>query len=968
MDRLESNRRGDWVDRLSKSVQQHESSRRLSLGQIPRYEILERLGRGGMGAVYRAMDRVLSREVALKVLVDPLGAPAEARGRFLQEARLAATLQHANIVPVFDAGEHEGQVFLAMQLIDGTGLDASGLGLREAVAAVRDAARAVHYAHERGIIHRDLKPSNVMVDRAGRIYVTDFGLARRSDSAARMTMTGTIVGTPIYMPPEQARGNETDARSDVYSLGATLYELASGRPPFSGANELEILKHVLLDEPAFPRRHVPSLPQDLESVIVKAMDKKPAGRYATAAALADDLDRWLRGEPVHAPVRGALYRLRKKIHRHRWRVLATVATIGFLVSSAVVAWAYVKAYRIYRSAMSEPDRIRKLELLSQAATHLDWAREERDSLVAQIAEEERIARIRTAADLANSQKQQELKQTALANAQAIALLERDFMSAIESDLAAAKEILLRLRERNVANILQYEERYTRAEFEDGLASLQKQADRAAVNDFRALFLKLSGDGYRTQKDRDSRLIRPCLDLAAKLGDRPADQLDWLNQAEHRGEKRPSLYEQRGLINLRLDRFVEAWDDYRKYRQLAGATAQPVPAYADLLLHQAGIARQGQRLQEALGHLNEALGINKDHVGALHLRSVLRYQSGGSPLEALEEFHRIVQLDPGRKPAPEHVDAAWKHLRDVAEKTWKTTDPAQQRAERAKAVRATEEVLGPLSGEPAAPLLELARMRLRIGESEKALQDADRAAPSAETHLVRAQIHYLGSRLDRALKEIDEAARTNPKTAVAWYWRGVIREALELPGASEDLKEALRLDFKGSELLARLSRLSAEEGRSDDAIRFATEALNAGALSEEEFLAMPSDRRGATAAQSARRLRADALAYRGRAHYQKSDNDACRADCTAALELDPDHVDGLYHRGLALYRLNKTDDAVRDFDRLIQINPRDFLAYAARGTASWNKKNEAAREDYRKALEHAPQNWKQRQALEELLKK
>src|SRR6185503_3812538 len=440
----------------------------------------------------------------------------------------------------------------------------------------------------------------------------------------------------------------------------------------------------------------------------------------------DDLDRLLRSEPVQAPVRGAFYRLRKKIVRHRWRVLATAASIGFLISTAAFAWPYVRAYRSYRDAMDPANKAHQRELLQSAAPYYERARSELKALDKEAAEIKRIKDELLAAERKREEQKLEAERLQHQNLRAIALLERDFLASVGADLASARRILDRLREHNVKDIQRYEEAFARAEFDDGMTLLQKHAGLAAVNDFRALFTKLSGDGYKTQKNRDARLIRPCLDLAAKL-DRPADQLDCLNQAESRGEKGASLYEQRGLVNLTLERFSEAGEDYLRYRRLAGATAQPPARYADLLYQQAGVARREQRLQKSLELLDEGLRIKPDHADALYLQSILRFQTGGTALATLVAFRRVWELDRHRNPAPEHVQAARKHLQEVAEKTWTVSDAAARQQERLEAVTLTATVLRSVSGEPSAPLLELARMRRRLGQLKEALADARRSS-------------------------------------------------------------------------------------------------------------------------------------------------------------------------------------------------------------------------------------------------
>jgi WD40 repeat protein len=273
------------------------------------YELLEEIARGGMGIVYRARHLSLDRIVAVKLLLfGPLSSPEFVK-RFRAEASAAASLQHPNIVAIHEVGVHQGQHYFAMDFVEGQSLAKliSGFGFRipdfkRAVGYLKTIAEAIHYAHERGILHRDLKPSNVLIDANDQPRVTDFGLARRLEGDSELTVTGQVLGSPNYMPPEQAVGKrgKVSRRSDVYSLGAMLYHLLTGRPPFVGEALTDTLEQVLNAEPVAPRLLNPSVPRDLETICLNCLEKEPDKRYATAQALADELGRFLNNEPVHA--------------------------------------------------------------------------------------------------------------------------------------------------------------------------------------------------------------------------------------------------------------------------------------------------------------------------------------------------------------------------------------------------------------------------------------------------------------------------------------------------------------------------------------------------------------------------------------------------------------------------------------------------------------------------------------------
>ncbi len=268
------------------------------------YELLGELGRGGMGVVFHAWQISLNRAVAVKVLVLGRLSSKEAVRRFHLEAEAAAQLQHPNIVAIHEIGEHEGQHFFSMDYIEGPSLAAlvekGPLAPERAARYVRIIAEAVEYAHQRGVVHRDLKPSNILIDASDQPHVTDFGLAKRLNEAADLTLSGQLLGSPGYMPPEQASAKRGKAgvTSDVYSLGAVLYHLLTGRAPFVGDDVNETVGKVLHEPPEPPRELNPEIPRDLESICLKCLQKDPQLRYEAASALAEDLARWQMGLPV----------------------------------------------------------------------------------------------------------------------------------------------------------------------------------------------------------------------------------------------------------------------------------------------------------------------------------------------------------------------------------------------------------------------------------------------------------------------------------------------------------------------------------------------------------------------------------------------------------------------------------------------------------------------------------------------
>jgi len=315
---------------------------RPAAGVFGDYELLEEIGRGGMGVVYKARQISLNRVVALKMVLAGRLADEDDLQRFRTEAESAGRLQHPNIVAVHEVGSVDGQHFFSMEYIDGTSLAkrlaAGPLSGRTAARYVRQIAHAVHCAHEHGTLHRDLKPGNIMLDRSDEPHVTDFGLAKRLGGDSGQTRTGMVVGTPSYMAPEQAAGKsrELGPACDIYGLGAVLYELLTGRPPFRAETPLHTIMQVIENEPVPPRLLNTNVDADLETICLKCLEKDPARRYATAEDLACDLDRYLNREPISARSSNILARLTRTLERSQHDVSFSAWSTMVLLIAAIV--------------------------------------------------------------------------------------------------------------------------------------------------------------------------------------------------------------------------------------------------------------------------------------------------------------------------------------------------------------------------------------------------------------------------------------------------------------------------------------------------------------------------------------------------------------------------------------------------------------------------------------------------------
>jgi eukaryotic-like serine/threonine-protein kinase len=330
------------------------------------YELLSELGRGGMGVVYKARQKGLDRIVALKMILAGSHAGQDDVARFRVEAEAIARLQHPHIVQVHDIGEHDGQPYFSLEFCAGGSLEKKLRGKplppREAASIVELLARAIQVAHDHSILHRDLKPANVLLTEEGTPKITDFGLAKKLDELGQgRTRTGAIVGTPSYMAPEQAAAKkEIGPAADVYALGAILYECLVGRPPFQAATALDTILQVMAEEPVPPRRLNSKVPRDLEVACMKCLAKAPRARYARAADLADDLHRFLEGEPIRARPPGLL---RRTWRTARKKPIYTVIVVLISASAILGVVEYVRTKEVFKGFdMNEAKRIRDLML------------------------------------------------------------------------------------------------------------------------------------------------------------------------------------------------------------------------------------------------------------------------------------------------------------------------------------------------------------------------------------------------------------------------------------------------------------------------------------------------------------------------------------------------------------------------------------------------------------------------------
>jgi serine/threonine protein kinase/tetratricopeptide (TPR) repeat protein len=351
------------------------------------YELLEVIGRGGQGVVYRARQKSLNRTVALKIIGLGHWATEPHLKRFRREAEAAASLDHSGIVPIYEVGERNGSCYFSMKLIKGGQLDdvskREPMPIRRAVELIAKVARTVHYAHEHGILHRDIKPGNILLDQKGEPHLTDFGVARLVETESTVTRTLEVLGTPSYMAPEQAVGNNSTvgATADVYGLGAVLYQLLTGHPPFAGGTTYETTKLLLDTEPRQPRLWNSKIDRDLSTICLKCLEKDPKRRYSSALALAEDLERWLKHEPILARHTGILTRGKKWVQRNPTSALLAASLVAL---AAAAGWIISKS-ELIRHPLTTGIAVLPFENLSDEKEHAFFADGVQDDILIKLA-------------------------------------------------------------------------------------------------------------------------------------------------------------------------------------------------------------------------------------------------------------------------------------------------------------------------------------------------------------------------------------------------------------------------------------------------------------------------------------------------------------------------------------------------------------------------------------------------------
>jgi tetratricopeptide (TPR) repeat protein len=934
-----------------------------SLPSVPGYEILGELGRGGMGVVYKARQTRLNRVVALKMVLAGGHASAADLARFHSEARAVARLQHPNIVQIFEVGEQDGHPYFALEFVEGGSLAAllrtAPMRPREAAPLIETLALAIHHAHQQGIVHRDLKPGNVLLapasggsgvglppvsgggSGAGVLpeakwapKITDFGLAKQLDKDEAQTRTGTVVGTPGYMAPEQARGQGAliGPATDVYALGAILYECLTGRPPFQAATPMEVLFQVTNDDPAPPSQVRHQVPRDLETICLKCLHKDPRKRYGSALELADDLRRFGAHEPILARPTGLAERGWRWLRRHP-------ATTG-LLAAAVLVVAVLVSYARAEQRRQETARAEVHDLMLKGREAVDneaWDKA-RDLLT-------------QAAD----------KVQADPSLQPLAEDLDELLPQVEARLAA--------RTRYQTFVRLHDDALFRATLSAGAAAAQNlQATRDRAREALAVVGVTAppdaGAGVGPNLDNafsdaeKEEVTRACYELLLVLAEALAQPLPRQDPEARARQARTALEVldqanrlgvQTQTYHLRRARYLaQAGEDEPARQERALAERRPPTTAFDHYLVGDERYRRGDPA-EALPSFLESLRLEPKHFWARYFLA-LCYVRLRQPALARDNLTHCLS---------QHPEIIWIYLlRGFAQ--GQLEDYAAAEADFQTALR----LLAEQPSTEARYVLLNNRGVMRVGqkkfaEAEADLRQAIALQPGYQAHASLAQAYFLQQRLDLAVAQLDlavEAAAAAVQTAqlepqtLAMLHRNRARFHLERKApdlALADLEQAIVLEPAGSSAVARThvecGHLLVRAGRLDEALRAYDTALalapgqpetqrwRAEVLfqlkREDEAVLAVTDylKNGGQATAKVYRLRAAARSRRG-------DHQAAAQDFTLALELEPADAALWALRGQTYLACQANQLALRDFDEALRRDPTSAAAHHGRAVA------------------------------------
>jgi serine/threonine protein kinase/tetratricopeptide (TPR) repeat protein len=900
---------------------------------VPGYDILAELGRGGMGVVYKARDRRLQRFVALKMVLAGSHVGAVGLARFRAEAEAVAKLTHANIVQIYETGEHEGRPFFSLEFVEGGSLEQrmaeSPTSPNAAALLIETLARAIQVAHEHGIVHRDLKPANILMAKLGTQSsvvrsrqsdvqslppdhwsrttipkIADFGLAKHVDDDSSQTKSGTILGTPSYMAPEQAEGKtrEIGPAVDIYALGTILYELLVGRPPFRAGNPIDTIRQVVEQEPVPPRHLEPRVPLDLETICLKCLEKLPARRFATAGALADDLRRFIEGDPVHARPTPGWERAWKWAKRRPAVVaLLAVSTLAVLSMVLFIAWHNVSLRGKLDIAISQERRARQREANAQAKSRLAILQQEGQKLYDS-------ARVSVAASDWTAARLDLEKALLTLGAEAGLESVREPAAAL---LSKAKEELRveAARRASGERFRSFAGLRDQAQFLGTLytgldLAANLQAARASALAALGVYGVLAGPEARPEFDpylndaQRGEILQDCGGLLLILAETEAQSSPRAGSAAKEQYLRNALGHlvhagrlgaPRRALELRRARYLRQLARDSEAKQAEGAAAAtPLGGAVDHFLMGDELYRREQ-FADAIKEFDQVLARKPGHFWAQYLNALclLRQQR---PAEARILLSACMA---------ERSDFVWLYLlRGFANQELQAWSEAEADFQKAAAIARDDNARYVL-------LVDRGILRIRTGRTDDAIADLSAAIklkPTAYQGFVNlAQAYRTQGKLDQALEPLDQAIKLEPGLAHLYRLRARLHlERKEPDLALEDFDRAIA------------SPESAGPGQANDHID------------------------------------------RGRLLLGRGDYVGALASFEKALELKRDHATGQRLRAEALFRLGRFQDVIDAFDHYLATGKPLESVYRGRGLARAELGQfPGAIEDFTKALELHP---------------
>jgi tetratricopeptide (TPR) repeat protein len=937
--------------------------------QLPafgRYQIKRKIAEGGFGAVYEAYDPQLDRTVALKLL--KLRTELEIE-QFEKEAKLAASLRHPNIISVHELGVLDGQPYFTMDFIEGKTVrdllyEKGRIPVQEAFRIAAVVADALAFAHSSGIVHRDMKPENVFTDKQGRIYVGDFGIAKQVTDAGGQVTSSRVVGTPHYMSPEQANGENLDARSDIWAVGVMLYELLCGTCPFVGRAVVDIFKKIWFAEPISLRKLNQRVGRDANTIVAKCLEKEPDRRYASAAELKDDIERYLRGEPIHARPIGALEKSWRRIRRNKAAsfgiaaaLVAVIAVVIVLLLQKAAKEAEQKANRdkatrvfedakdafkgenyekalelVSRSLALHSDDLEAQELKEKCSQNLEDIKKARDAVTRGIGEtdpDKAVALIGSALSVMKddwyAQQQYGLALErcgrtdealeAFRKAAKLALLQNNSDGRIESLYRVALIFWNKQEHEEGERVARKVEQLTGER--KTVATLTLKAMIAARNNKDKEALELAQEAFEMDKSNVVVLFTKANALSYLGLDKEAieaySRCIWEFDRKRNVAWLVWCYNNRGNARSSIRDYDGAIADYTETIRLR-------PTHAHAYINR-GNAKKGKGNYEgAIADYDQAIRLDPNNAGAFFNRGSTK-ASVGDYDGAVADYSQALRLRPD--------DAGAFCLRGNAKRNSGDLDGAIE--DYARAIQ-----VDPKCSDA---YYQRGRLKARRGDLNGAMDDyteAIKANPKHEkAYFSRGNIRDDLGDINGAIADYTETIKLNPKHAGAFNNRGNARfSQRNFDGAISDFSQAIRINPGMSAAYNNRGLAFARKGDFDRALSDYNKALQLN----------PND--------------PAALSNRAMARVEKKDFAGAIADLTAVVRLEPNNYTAYNNRGSSKAESGDPDGTIADYTRAIQLNPNYTGAYCNRANTRRSKGDfDGALADAAKALEITPNYWR-----------